>query len=774
MESSSDTVIDRLTAAIEAAAVYNPNDAVRPAAILWTDSAGLWQAVVPRLRGVLPHLLTLGDYEPSTNTGPAIWLRCIVDGVLDEPTVNPEAVPLLYLPGVGRQALGAAETCPAHLRPLVELQYRGVCWTQKNGKDWTVEAFLASNDGGLGLDVARDAASRQAMSRALSELAATPVSALAGKRLEAEDFDRLLTDDLPRDVLVWLNDAQGTKATWDAHRWEAFVSRCKAALGFHPDGDGAVEAAERLGKREASWDAVWRRFEEAPSLYPNVPTLLRQAMPDMLAQPRSSWPQCNDDDEAALRHGLADTGKSPPAAARSSILDLERAHAERRDWPWARLGQSPLAVAIGHLALVAERTASELGGVSPQDMAARYVEGAWQVDLAALDSMAAVKSNADAQAVGGALNAIYGPWLDAAARHLQQLTAEAPLAAQERDDDVSTVDPATVFLFADGLRFDVAQRLTQRLTSAGHAVAVSTRWAALPSVTATAKPACSPVATQLQGGAIGEDFHPNVRETKQPLSTDRFRKLLDVAGVQFLAAAAIGDPNGKAWTEGGQLDKLGHSEQGKLAARVGEQIELLVERIEALLTSGWREVRVVTDHGWLWLPGGLPKVDLPRYLVTTRWSRCAIVQGESRVEVPTVPWHWNANERVAIGPGIACFIANNEYAHGGLSLQECVTPVLRVHSGVGRAKSPTIAKVAWLGLRCRVQVEGATGQSVALRTQVGNADSTLGQPRRLDDNGAASLLVANDDLEGTTAAVVVLNANGQVVARQSTIVGGED
>ena len=774
MESSSDTVIDRLKAAIGAAAIYNPNDAVRPAAILWTDSAGLWQAVVPRLRGVIPHLLTLGDYEPSTNTGPAIWLRCIVDGVLDEPTVNPEAVPLLYLPGVGRQALGAAETCPTHLRPLVELQYRGVCWTQKNGKDWTVEAFLASNDGGLGLDVARDAASRQAMSRALSELAATPVSALAGKRLEAEDFDRLLTDDLPRDVLVWLNDAQGTKAAWDAQRWEAFASRCKAALGFHPDGDGAVEAAERLGERETSWDAVWRRFEEAPSLYPNLPALLRQAMPDMLAQPRSSWPQCNDDDEAALRQGLADAGKSPPSAARSAVLALERTHAERRDWPWARLGQSPLAVALGHLALVAERTASELGGVSPQGMAARYAEGAWRVDLAALDSMAAVKSNADAQAVGGALNAIYGPWLDAAARHLQGLAENTPLGTDERAGTAQSAQPGTVFLFADGLRFDVSQRLVRKLEAAGRAVDVASRWAALPSVTATAKPACSPIADQLEGGALGEDFQPDVSATKQPLSTGRFRKLLDAAGVQFLNTDAAGDPNGKAWTESGQLDKLGHSEQGKLAARIGEQVELLVERIEALLMSGWREVRVVTDHGWLWLPGGLPKVELPRYLVITRWSRCAIVDGTSRVETPTVPWHWNAQERVAVGPGIACFIANNEYAHGGLSLQECITPVLRVNGGGGRAESPSIGEITWLGLRCRVQVESATGLSVALRTQIGNADSTLGQPKRLDDDGTASLLVADDGLEGATAAVVVLGDNGEVVARQSTIVGGED
>ena len=34
--------------------------------------------------------------------------------------------------------------------------------------------------------------------------------------------------------------------------------------------------------------------------------------------------------------------------------------------------------------------------------------------------------------------------------------------------------------------------------------------------------------------------------------------------------------------------------------------------------------------------------------------------------MPTVPWYWNAAERVAVGPGIACFGAGNKYAHGGL------------------------------------------------------------------------------------------------------------
>jgi len=44
----------------------------------------------------------------------------------------------------------------------------------------------------------------------------------------------------------------------------------------------------------------------------------------------------------------------------------------------------------------------------------------------------------------------------------------------------------------------------------------------------------------------------------------------------------------------------------------------------------------------------------------------------------------------------------------------------------------------------------------------------------VDDRGAASLLVADDGLEGRPAAIVVLDASGQVIVRQSTIIGGED
>ena len=775
---SSAAVVERLKASLEAASAHNPSDAERPVAVLWTDRDSQWRPILARLRALMPQLLTLGEYEPEDRTGPSIWLRCVVDRVLELPGLASDMTPVLYLPDVSRQALGSAEACPSDLKPLVELQYRGTCWTQKNGRDWTVEAFMVSNDGGLGLDVAQDAVTRQSMLSALPELATTSIRLLEGRRLEANDFDALFSDDPVRDLLLWLSDPESTLAGWESGRRSAFASRCKSDFEFDPDKDGALVAADRLGRREGSWGSVWSRFAESPALYPGLPELLHKAMPnDLFVEPQSSWPQNNEKGEAELRRALLALEGKAPSAARAEVLALEKYHGPRREWVWAKLDLAPLASALMHLAEVAERTSRELGGVSPAEMAAQYAAGAWKTDATALSSFAEVSSAADTTAVSRALNAIYRPWLDAAARHLQALADQEPLPRHgEQDADDVRVDSGAVVFFADGLRLDVSHRLVEHLKSKGRAVEMSTRWAAHPTVTATAKPAVSPIFEHFVGASLGAEFQIVTADVGRPLSTDRFRKLLDASGYQYLSADDTGDPSGRAWTEYGNLDKLGHSLQAKLAARIDEQIALLLERIEFLLDAGWREVRVVTDHGWLWLPDGLPKVDLPKYLTQSRWARCASIEGDSTVRVPTVPWYWNAAERVAVGPGIACFGAGNEYAHGGLSLQESLIPVLRVTAGaVSATAGASIAAVTWIGMRCRVRIDPALpGLSVDLRTRVNDADSSVSEMRQVDSEGAASLLVADDELEGSPAAVVVLDTNGQVIARQSTIIGGED
>src|SRR5204863_2326021 len=90
-------------------------------------------------------------------------------------------IPVLYLPGISRERLRAAEDCPAELAALVELQYRGVMWLHVNGKEWTPYAFLVSKHGGLGLDVAKDQRTLDALTGALPSLMAEPLSQLQGR-----------------------------------------------------------------------------------------------------------------------------------------------------------------------------------------------------------------------------------------------------------------------------------------------------------------------------------------------------------------------------------------------------------------------------------------------------------------------------------------------------------------------------------------------------------------------------------------------------------------
>jgi hypothetical protein len=403
------TLLEAVRHSLAHAGRYNAGDAAAPAAVLWTDADGQWEPVVAKLRPLMPELLTLGPYQPEQKTGPAIWLRCVLERTLPDVALPEGAMPVIYMPRVSRQTLRAAEECPDELKPMVELQYRGAVWTQVNGKDWTVEAFLLTDDGGLGLDVARDQKTRQAMLGALHVLAATPVAALRERRLEAEDFDKLMIGDTQRDLLLWLSDPTGTRGEWDAAKWAAFCSRCRAEYGFDPEGDGEIVGGEKLGMRQDHWSVVWQRFTESPSLYPGISDLLRRSKPTVLIFDREPWPDENEKAEDALRGELMSLGGKSAADARTRVLKLDAEHAMRRDWVWARLGLSPLALAVANLAALAKHAEHALGGDTAEAMADLYAKGGFLADDAALKALAAVKSGEDVQAVTSTIRALYLP-----------------------------------------------------------------------------------------------------------------------------------------------------------------------------------------------------------------------------------------------------------------------------------------------------------------------------------------------------------------------------
>lgn len=760
-----------------AASTFNSVSQAAPVCVLWPDKERHWQPVISRLMSEVPELLVLGEYALGVRTGPAIWLKCAIAGALSEVSLPESAIPILYLPGVSRSDLRAIEDCPRHLQPIAELQYRGVFWTQVNAKDWTVNAFLTSKKGGLGLDVAQDKATQEAMLRALDSLMDTPMEQLVSKRLEATDFDHLLVADPVRDVLTWMNDPNGSRNAWGKERWAAFVGRCRQELGLHPEKDGALTAAERLAVHDGAWAQAWERYAEAYARYPQVLELLRRVgLPTDLFADSAGYPQANDKAEAHLRAALVGLVRLAQQEAQKRLEALEREHAPRRQQLWAQMGLAPLAKALEHLSALGALAGTALTG-TVSEMAARYREQMWRIDSAAVAAIGCVQAKADMAAVESALRALYVPWLEDCAHRLQEHVKQKgawsgdPVLAKP---DAAASGAGLCIVFVDGLRYDVAHRLTELLQAKGHDIELEAAWTSVPSVTASGKAWVSPVAHRVQGTAADSEFEPEVKGEGKPLNTHHFRRILAEEGWTHLTPSECGEAIGKAWTEVGDLDSYGHQHGLKLAREMERLLFPIVERIQELAEAGWRHIRVVTDHGWLLVPGGMPKVDLPKYMADSRWGRCALLKENAKTDFLTLGWSWAPEVPIVMAPGISSFIAGAEYAHGGLSLQESLIPLIDIKTKASATNRPRaeVVSVHWTGLRCHIELnQSLPGLLADIRSKAADAASSLVDKAKPVLDGKASLVVSNDEAEGQAAFVVIVDEAGELLAKRHTVIG---
>lgn len=777
-------MLDCLLKTIRSAAVHNPEVQVAPACILWPDKERQWEVIIPRLQIEMPELITLGDYAPDKRTGPAIWLRCVIAGKVSGCVIPKERTPVFYLPGVSRQELRAVESCPEPLKPLAELQYRGVFWSQVNAKDWTILAYLKSNQCGLRLDVAQDNDTKNAMQLALSCLVDEEVELLRDKHLDKDFFNTLLTGGDPvRDLLQWLDQGEEFRRNRDNNAWKAFIEVCKSQFAFNPHKDGVLVGATKLATREGPWKAVWGRFCESPKRYPNIPTQIRKCkMPayDLFSGPENcgGWPQWNDTQEEELRWALMALGNMPSHDARKQVLELSKKHSGRRQLVWAELGEAPLSCALKHLTNLAEISNNAFVAGSIEEIAAGYSNIGWRADEAVICSLAYMDKQEDLAAVTAALNSIYLPWAEESARYLQNVVDKYGYpGGTATTSKIASYQDGECVLFVDGLRFDVAKRLTELLSTQGLEVQEKVSWAALPSVTATGKAAVAPVKDRITGKEANVDFEPCVAETGQSLKGSyHLKKLLADAGWDILERSSNGRGNGNAWCEFGDIDHEGHERGWKLAKYIDSLLREIQDRISQLMEAGWKIIHIVTDHGWLLFPGGLPKTELPSALTDNKWGRCAVIKPGAKTNERMYPWYWNQDQHFALADGISCFRKGEEYAHGGLSFQECLTLELSIHpmsSGIPGVPVE-VTDIVWKGLRCTIVVEGqGAGLSVDIRTQPGDASSSVVvSTKAIKENGTASVVVENEELEGTDATVVIMSMKGELVAQIATVIGG--
>jgi hypothetical protein len=768
----SETVLDRVVRCLRAALdAFDPNVRVAPVALLWTDEGAQWAPIVPRIAECLP-VVSLGAYEPEARCGPAYWLRCVVARTID---AGLSAGPIVvYLRGVSRSELRAADNCPPELAPIAELQYRSQWFSHPNNRDWTVRALLANRERGLGLRIADDPGTGKALLLALDRLLDEPVDRLAKQVIDEDLLLELVNEDVVGSILRWLDDPHGFQARADTTRWIAFVQQCKSDFGFNPSSDGEITAARKLGARQGHWVNVWRRFAETPHRFPGIADQLRRARPEeLIVDNVDVWPQENEQAEDQLRSRLRDFAVLTPDGARKEATLLEKDHGWRRGTVWADLDQAPLAFGLEHLVTIAEVSAKPLDDDRLAALVDDYFGHGWRADDAVVKALASVRTAADREAISAACAALYRQWLDDGARALQKAIGPMANAQTYVPGPSASTTTGVITVFVDGLRLDVARRLEEQLADAGLEVATTTSLAALPTVTETAKAALVPAPTDSLGP--GPDLHPANVVTGAKASIQVLRRLMAENGMQVVGATDTGDPSGTAWTEAGEIDHHGHDVGVRLAEFLDQEVDRIAGRIRELLDAGWTQVDVVTDHGWVLLPGGMEKVDLPVATTELKRGRCARLKDGAAVDVPTVPWFWDFDIRIALAPGATCFEANKEYEHGGVSPQECIVPRLTVRAGAQATGpgTPGFTKVKWLGLQCRVEFTGVTEKvTVDLRVLPAEPASSIAeQAKQTSTGGKVSLFVRDEEHEGERAHLVLVSSDGTILAQREVVVG---
>lgn len=735
-------------------AKYSSAIEVPPAVVLWPDSRRAWGVVAAHLARTAT-VLTLGEYDPDLQIGPAVWIRAQLTHV------DAQSLPILYLPGVSRTTVRALETCPPLLRPIAELQFRGTWWVEPGGDEWTPASFLSRS---LGIRVGSDDATRESLSLALGELAKAPIERLrAAKYIDAGDLNSLLLPDPIKHMLTWMD---GDGSPGEGKQWKAFTSTCKAQFALDPVKDGVLTAVTRLGERGDRWDVVWNRFAESPSSYPGILQKLEEVGKSMLVHnPPGSWPQENARAELELTEAyVAAAGLGTPADVRTSVLELDSVHGSRRDWVWGRLDKAPMAAASAHLASLAAITKTSPAAATAAELRRWYVEEGHRADDMLLRAIGAVSDGPGRVAVAAVARAIYQDWLDGTARRFQELIASEKVVA----DTGLELKEGECAVFVDGLRFDVGTRLRDLLQCRGVHVDLRSRIAAFPTMTSSGKPAVAPLASAPVGGT----GFSTVIDGKT-LDAANLRAAMIANGVGPFAESELGQPSGRGWTEAADLDALGHKVDIKIADSIDSEVAGIATRVTGLLQAGWKRVHVVTDHGWLLMPGGLPVVQLDIAKTQIRKARCAeLASHAGSIDQPEFPWTWDSSIRIAIPRGIAAFENGRVYEHGGVSLQETVTPHLVAVSGVATKVSVQIEAVAWRGLRCRISGEGEVeGATVELRRQPGDASSAVAEPKEWRPDGT-SLLVGDDSLIGESVSVVVLDVYGALLAQHLSVVAG--
>lgn len=344
----------------------------------------------------------------------------------------------------------------------------------------------------------------------------------------------------------------------------------------------------------------------------------------------------------------------------------------------------------------------------PFDLYADADEGSWRIDNEVLQLQLTGTPENELQSEhpaadrlpelrDGLLTSRYREYLDTLAEAVEAtMQVGAPLVDKQpayewwsdHEDDFDELGTVAILLI-DALRFDLAQRLADRL-STEFEVKRETRIATLPTETKFGMAALTP----------GRSFRFNLSMDDGTLTVAQGERLLSnkPQRVRFYEDEGweVPDSPDTGWEHhhiayyDKELDDVGEGEIGDIERHFEDYIEDLSETIRGKLTDeNWDRIYVVTDHGFVLLPDGTTmesiSVDTPEAEI--KYRRVAGKHfddtGSGVYLSPDTAGldYLNTNLQVLVDPHQYFSkrgYSDSRYYHGGLLPQECMLSFLEI------------------------------------------------------------------------------------------------
>jgi len=137
-----------------------------------------------------------------------------------------------------------------------------------------------------------------------------------------------------------------------------------------------------------------------------------------------------------------------------------------------------------------------------------------------------------------------------------------------------------------------------------------------------------------------------------------------------------------------------------------------------------------------------------------------------------LPWRWNPSIYIAYAPGISFFKANEDYAHGGISIHECLVPEMIIENPKAPNIIAEIKSVKWVKMKCTIETsEVPDGYLMDIRTKYNDGKTSIVLSKSKVITGNSINLLVDDENEFQAATIVLLDENEIILDKKPTTVG---